>query len=52
MPALFETLRVLVDRPDNDARFLLLDSASPELVKGVSESLIGTLAADITPKGW
>ena len=41
MPALFETLRVLVDRPDNDARFLLLGSASPELVKGVSESLAG-----------
>ena len=41
MPALFETLRVLVDRPDSDARFLLPGSASPELVKGVSESLAG-----------
>ena len=41
MPSLFETLRVLVDRPDNDARFLLLGSASPRLVKGVSESLAG-----------
>ena len=41
MPSLFETLRVLVDRPDNDARFLLLGSASPQLVKGVSESLAG-----------
>ncbi len=41
MPALFETLRVLVDRPDNEARFLLLGSASPQLVKGVSESLAG-----------
>ena len=41
MPALFETLRVLVDRPGSDARFLLLGSASPELVKGVSESLAG-----------
>lgn len=41
MPALFETLRVLVDRPHNDARFLLLGSASPQLVKGVSESLAG-----------
>ena len=40
-PALFETLRVLVDRPDNRARFLLLGSASPALVKGVSESLAG-----------
>lgn len=41
MPALFETLRVLVDRPSSDARFLLLGSASPELVQGVSESLAG-----------
>lgn len=41
LPALFETVRVLVDRPDNDARFLLLGSASPALVKGVSESLAG-----------
>lgn len=41
LPALFETLRVLVDRPHNRARFLLLGSASPALVKGVSESLAG-----------
>lgn len=41
LPALFETLRVLVDRPRNRARFLLLGSASPALVKGVSESLAG-----------
>ena len=36
LPDLFETIRVLVDRPDNGARFLLLGSASPALVKGVS----------------
>jgi predicted AAA+ superfamily ATPase len=40
-PDLFELLRVLVDRPDNPARFLLLGSASPYLAKGVSESLAG-----------
>ena len=40
-PELFETLRVLVDRPDHAARFLVLGSASPTLVKGVSESLAG-----------
>lgn len=40
-PELFETLRVLVDRPDHAARFLVLGSASPVLVKGVSESLAG-----------
>lgn len=40
-PNLFETIRVLVDRADNNARFLLLGSASPSLVQGVSESLAG-----------
>ena len=40
-PALFETLRVLVDRVDCPARFLLLGSASPQLIRGVSESLAG-----------
>ena len=42
-PDLFELLRVLADRPDNPARFLLLGSASPYLVKGVSESLAGRI---------
>ena len=40
-PALFETVRVLVDRPGNRTRFLLLGSASPALVRGISESLAG-----------
>jgi predicted AAA+ superfamily ATPase len=35
-PELFELLRVLVDRSGRNARFLLLGSASPYLVKGVS----------------
>lgn len=43
MPELFELLRVLVDRPDNPARFLVLGSASPGLVRGVSESLAGRI---------
>ena len=42
-PELFELLRVLVDRPENPARFLLLGSASPQLVRGVSESLAGRI---------
>ena len=42
-PDLFELLRVLVDRPQNAARFLLLGSASPHLVKGASESLAGRI---------
>jgi len=40
-PELFEILRVLVDRPRNPARFLVLGSASPPLVRGLSESLAG-----------
>ena len=43
-PDLFPLLRVLADREDNPARFLLLGSASPDLVKGVSESLAGRVA--------
>jgi len=42
-PSLFELLRVLVDRPLNKTRFLLLGSASPRLVKDVSESLAGRI---------
>ncbi len=42
-PELFELLRVLVDRSGRNARFLLLGSASPYLVKGVSESLAGRI---------
>lgn len=44
LPALFETLRVLLDRPEYPARFLLLGSASPDLIRGVSESLAGRVA--------
>ena len=40
-PKLFEVLRPLVDRPRRPARFLILGSASPDLVHGVSESLAG-----------
>ena len=42
-PDLFPLLRVLADRPDAPARFLILGSASPDLVKGVSESLAGRI---------
>ena len=41
MPQLFTTLRVLADRPDAPSRFLILGSVSPDLVRGVSESLAG-----------
>lgn len=42
-PALFETLRVLLDRPDSQTRFLLLGSASPALTKNASETLAGRM---------
>ena len=41
MPDLFTTLRPLMDRPGSKTRWLLLGSASPALVRGVSESLAG-----------
>ena len=42
-PELFKVLRVLVDRSDNAARFLLLGSASPALLRQSSESLAGRI---------
>jgi len=43
MPALFKVLRVLVDRPENKARFLILGSASPEILQSASETLAGRI---------
>ncbi|MFN3216892.1 MAG: ATP-binding protein [Acidimicrobiales bacterium] len=40
-PGLFPVLRVLADRPEVPARFLVLGSASPDLVGLASESLAG-----------
>jgi len=40
-PELFTLLRPLADRPKSKTKFLLLGSASPDVVKGVSESLAG-----------
>jgi predicted AAA+ superfamily ATPase len=40
-PDLFPLLRVLADRPDTPARFLILGSAAPELLKHTAESLAG-----------
>ncbi|HJL15887.1 MAG TPA: ATP-binding protein [Sandaracinaceae bacterium LLY-WYZ-13_1] len=44
MPELFPLLRVLADREGQPARFLLLGSASPDVVKESSESLAGRIA--------
>jgi predicted AAA+ superfamily ATPase len=43
-PGLAPVLRVLADREGNHATVLLLGSASPDLVKGASESLAGRIA--------
>ena len=43
LPALFEVLRPVCDSRDGNAVFLLLGSASWDLIKGVSESLAGRI---------
>lgn len=43
LPELFQVLRILVDRTNNKARFLILGSASPAIVKSASETLAGRL---------
>lgn len=43
LPELFTLLRPLCDQRDRSTRFLLLGSASWEMVKGVSESLAGRI---------
>lgn len=40
-PDIFSLLRVLADRPNAPARFLILGSAAPELLKHTAESLAG-----------
>ncbi len=42
-PELFKLLRVLIDRPGQPAKFLLLGSASPALLRQSSESLAGRI---------
>ena len=44
MPELFALLRHLVDSKKKAGRFLLLGSASPEMIKNVSETLAGRIA--------
>lgn len=44
LPELFELLRPLADKNKKKGRFLLLGSASPGLIEGVSETLAGRIA--------
>lgn len=43
LPDLFPILRVLVDRPRSSTRFLVLGSASPDLLRQGSETLAGRI---------
>lgn len=50
IPSLFAVLRSVIDKNRRNGKFILLGSASPELVKGVSESLAGRIAyRELTP---
>ena len=60
-PNLFAALRPLLDHGDSQARFLLLGSASPTTIRGVSESLAGRVGfvelggfdvEDVGPDSW
>jgi predicted AAA+ superfamily ATPase len=44
LPEVFPVLRVLADRPRRPARFLVLGSANPDLLRQSSESLAGRIA--------
>ncbi|MEZ0541269.1 ATP-binding protein [Fibrella arboris] len=53
MPQLFTLLRALIDQQREPARFLLLGSASPELVRETSESLAGRISyLELMPFSW
>ena len=41
LPEFFSVLRVVVDKPENQCRFLILGSASPDIIRNVSETLAG-----------
>ena len=60
-PQLFPILRVLADRSPRPARFLVLGSASPDLLRQGSETLAGRIAfyelpgfdlAEVEPSNW
>jgi predicted AAA+ superfamily ATPase len=61
MQTLFPVIRYLVDKDRSSLRFLLLGSASPELIRDSSESLAGRIAyaelsgflpSEIGPENW
>jgi len=50
LPEIFSVLRYVIDRAQSKGRFLLLGSASPVLMRSVSETLAGRIAIlELTP---
>lgn len=50
IPELFPVLRVLVDQPESKRKFLILGSASKDLIRQSSETLAGRIAyIEMTP---
>jgi uncharacterized protein len=50
LPSIFPLLRALIDQDRRPARFIILGSASPEMVRQSSESLAGRIAySELTP---
>jgi predicted AAA+ superfamily ATPase len=50
LPSLFPLLRALIDKDRRPARFIILGSASPEVLRQSSESLAGRIAyTELTP---
>ena len=43
VPELFSVLKVVVDRLDHSCRYLILGSASPQIIRNVSETLAGRI---------
>ncbi len=43
VPDLFRVLKVVVDLPDHSCRYLILGSASPQIIRNVSETLAGRI---------
>jgi predicted AAA+ superfamily ATPase len=61
MPELYEILRVLVDGVSHQARYLILGSASPRIIRDVSETLAGRIGfvdmggfnlKEVSPDNW
>lgn len=53
MPDLFPILRGVIDRKRQPARFILLGSASPDLIRDASETLAGRIAYyELSPFLW